>query len=175
MDHDRMTRYSNLTDEELNAAIWAEVPQALKDEIHNYRGKAKDREVVEMLTHKLKAAMPEEVGRELGRRAFEREVEKVLASTERITKLLESVPPGLRHLWLPALCCISPFETERRKRTFQDWPYVTWAGIETQIDVLEKKRSWKLRNNVQQLAAHVRPVMRHAPAMTLAEALKATA
>ena len=173
MDHDSMTRYSNLTDEELNAAIWAQVPQALKDEIHSYRGKAEDRELVEMLTHKLKDAMPEEIGHELGRRTFEREVEKVLTSTERITKILESVPPGLRHLRLPALCCISPFETERGKRCFYNWSDAKFSHIEAQLDRLEKSRSWKLRNNVRTLAAAVAPIMRDAPEMTLAEALKA--
>jgi hypothetical protein len=175
MDHDSMTRYSNLTDEELNAAIWKQAPQALKDEIAGHRGRGDDREVLEILTHKLKDAIPEEVCRELGKRAFKREVEKALTSAQPITKLFESVPLGLRHLRLPALCCISPFETERGKRYFYDWSDAKFSHIEAQLDLLEKSRSWKLRNNVRTLAAAVAPIMRDAPEMTLAEALKATA
>jgi hypothetical protein len=167
-----MTKFSNLTDEELNRVIWAQVPQALKAEIASYRGRADDHELVEMLANKLKDSMSEEIGRELAERGAMREVERALTSLQPITKIFESVPEPLRQLRLPAFCCISPFETERGKRVFQDWADVTWGHIGTQLETLERKRSWKLRTNVKQLADYVAPVMRDAPAITLAEALK---
>jgi len=161
--------YLAMSDREFERALFSSLPEELRHRIAQAKSadESEKEKLVEQITRHFSAELTEAMCERESRKMAVEIITEATPITELFAETGIALPAQLSGLRLPRLCSAGGY--------CREWPKATWSHILGQRQALAEAKRWGLLDDVVRLCRAVEPVMRNAPAMTLAEALKAAA